>query len=677
MAVTSYEEFTEQNPGDTSVQVEWAATYSRLAMMEFSNRSAEWINSLATSLEILEGVTSRQLDASDWYSYTEGLYAVEEVGAKNVADPAQAAAVLNRGVQLFERLSGQYPEVYGLQHELAACHFLLGEVISMESAAEAVPHYETALETWEALIHTRGPKAAYASALSDVCQGLKMALQEVGHAEEGERVVRRGIHLLREQYGESQPELAELLRSSHATDPLKRLKDLSEAVSISDETLREPGLLPVSQPEVRWNQARAWRDLGEVFSQQLKFQDALREATKAKQVNAELLKQSPHNDVYRASLADDCRLLGNILSRNLRQHDDAIVQYSEAVRWRKEIYNRHSGEAGDLQKLCEVLTALEIAFRAANRATAADAIAAQFNLLFQEDRHGDPAVWVGVLERRYIALMNARDRPRAIAAMDQAIALSPQTASLYYRRGNAHRDLGSPELAIADFGRAIELNPDAACLRERALLLIEMGRQQEAANDFARMKDYEQNWYSRFCHALYCLSVHDVAGYSSICQHMSDRYEQESELMGRGATQWTCMLTPAGVDDTRSLIETALALQEVRRGYSERTIVGAAHYRSGNYDKAVSELVPLIDEWNPNSPQAAGALKPATLYYLAMACQRSGRVEDARKYLEQANAEAERDLRKKHRWRWHVSVQCEVLCSEATPIIEKFALAHP
>ena len=50
----------------------------------------------------------------------------------------------------------------------------------------------------------------------------------------------------------------------------------------------------------------------------------------------------------------------------------------------------------------------------------------------------------------------------AIADYDKAIGLDPKYAPAYNNRGNAYYDLGQYEEAIADYDRAIALNPEYA-----------------------------------------------------------------------------------------------------------------------------------------------------------------------------------------------------------------------
>ena len=60
---------------------------------------------------------------------------------------------------------------------------------------------------------------------------------------------------------------------------------------------------------------------------------------------------------------------------------------------------------------------------------------------------------------RGIAKSELSDHTAAIADYDRAISINPNYALAYNNRGNAKRDLGDPAAAIADYDRAISIVP--------------------------------------------------------------------------------------------------------------------------------------------------------------------------------------------------------------------------
>ena len=78
-------------------------------------------------------------------------------------------------------------------------------------------------------------------------------------------------------------------------------------------------------------------------------------------------------------------------------------------------------------------------------------------------------------------LHNENFTPKAIEYLDQAIALSPQSADLYNLRGIAHSKVGDGDRADADFRKVSELSPRAA--------EAHMNR----GVDFLRQKDFDRS----------------------------------------------------------------------------------------------------------------------------------------------------------------------------------------
>ncbi|MBE9042570.1 tetratricopeptide repeat protein [Oscillatoriales cyanobacterium LEGE 11467] len=69
---------------------------------------------------------------------------------------------------------------------------------------------------------------------------------------------------------------------------------------------------------------------------------------------------------------------------------------------------------------------------------------------------------LGNVEKLYLLgeeKMTEGDESGALADFDRAISIAPEEATGYYKRGNAHYDLGNLDEAIADYTQAIQLDP--------------------------------------------------------------------------------------------------------------------------------------------------------------------------------------------------------------------------
>jgi tetratricopeptide (TPR) repeat protein len=77
------------------------------------------------------------------------------------------------------------------------------------------------------------------------------------------------------------------------------------------------------------------------------------------------------------------------------------------------------------------------------------------------------------------------DLDRAIADYDRAIELDPDYAHTYFDRGFTYRRKGDQDRAIADYDRAIELDPDfALAFMNRGLAYLDQEDLDRASADF-------------------------------------------------------------------------------------------------------------------------------------------------------------------------------------------------
>ncbi len=87
---------------------------------------------------------------------------------------------------------------------------------------------------------------------------------------------------------------------------------------------------------------------------------------------------------------------------------------------------------------------------------------------------GNAFYYLGVLEK-------------AIADYSRAIVLNPDHAETFYNRANSYADLGDHERAIADYSQAIRLNPDFdAAYYNRANSHLREGRLLRAVEDYKK-----------------------------------------------------------------------------------------------------------------------------------------------------------------------------------------------
>jgi tetratricopeptide (TPR) repeat protein len=91
-------------------------------------------------------------------------------------------------------------------------------------------------------------------------------------------------------------------------------------------------------------------------------------------------------------------------------------------------------------------------------------------------------------------LYDRNDYERAIADFDKAIELDPGRAGAYADRGNAYLYSGKAELAAADFAKALALNPrQTAAIRGNGIVRERNGDYRQAIDSYSRALDIDQN----------------------------------------------------------------------------------------------------------------------------------------------------------------------------------------
>jgi tetratricopeptide (TPR) repeat protein len=101
-----------------------------------------------------------------------------------------------------------------------------------------------------------------------------------------------------------------------------------------------------------------------------------------------------------------------------------------------------------------------------------------------------------VREHRFLAnaYLSAHEFRKANDVVDAALRIEPEDAALLALRGNAKAGLDDPDGALADWQRALELNPDDVGPRyARAFLLEREGRAADAANAWRSIIEWNES----------------------------------------------------------------------------------------------------------------------------------------------------------------------------------------
>jgi WD40 repeat protein/serine/threonine protein kinase/Tfp pilus assembly protein PilF len=225
----------------------------------------------------------------------------------------------------------------------------------------------------------------------------------------------------------------------------------------------------------------------------------------------------------------------------------------------------------------------------------------------------------------------------AVFHLDRALEAGPGRADLYEKRGNAHAALGHWRPASEDYARAVEGGPPDGLV-----------------------------WFKR---ALTLLALGDREGYRRHCARLLERYGKTDDPWVAIWVAWNCKLTPDALADFTPAVRLAeKAVAAAPKDDFRLNNLGGVLYRAGRYRDAVERLTQsmkvrddgnFVWEW----------------LWLAMAEQRLGHGEEARKWLKQAGDwidEATREAARPgagDRLPWYQRLEMQMLRHEAEALL--------
>jgi tetratricopeptide (TPR) repeat protein len=95
-----------------------------------------------------------------------------------------------------------------------------------------------------------------------------------------------------------------------------------------------------------------------------------------------------------------------------------------------------------------------------------------------------------------MALMAENDIPAAIGKFDEVMALKPEFAEVWNRRGDAYAALGDEERALADYAQALKLNPyEFGAMQSSGEIWMSRSNYRKAAEFFRRALEINPTLY--------------------------------------------------------------------------------------------------------------------------------------------------------------------------------------
>jgi tetratricopeptide (TPR) repeat protein len=185
---------------------------------------------------------------------------------------------------------------------------------------------------------------------------------------------------------------------------------------------------------------------------------------------------------------------------------------------------------------------------------------------------------------------------KAVVDFSSAIQLAPEFPFAWYNRGNAYLRFGEWDKAVADYSRAIELAPNYAfAWYTRGLAYSKSGQWDKAVADFSRAIE---------------LAPKDARNHNALAWLLATCPDEKRRDPDRAV----------------ELAKKAVLLAPQAGGFWNT--LGAAHYRAGDWKAAAAALEKSMEL------QKGG--DASDWLFLAMAHEKLGRHDEARKYYDRA-----------------------------------------
>ena len=160
--------------------------------------------------------------------------------------------------------------------------------------------------------------------------------------------------------------------------------------------------------------------------------------------------------------------------------------------------------------------------------------------------------------------------------------------------------------------------------------------------------------------ALVCLAAGDHAGYRRICGTVLERYLQNNDANVVNYAVWICAVGPEAVADYQPLVPEMTRALGPKPDTNRLNTLGALLYRAGHFEEAVRRLEEAITTRD----------KVGTIHdwlFLAMAHQRLGHRDEARRWFEKATQVAENA----ESGSWEQRLEIQLLHREAEQVVSK------
>ena len=333
-ALQYYEDFAQQRADDPQLRTELVAARFRIAQLRNAMGRADWLESVQRGIGTAEQLAMDGVDVSHHSAWRAGIVTLSQNEQLSGEDTAVLPA-FQKGAKVWETFVQRYPDVPGLQNDLATMYLVIGAAHDDPLASYA--SYKRAREILEGLVREYPATAGYRLRLAVLLHEFAFGLKSIGNLDRAKEEWRRSIDLL-ENLAAELPDAPvyrhSLAESMHTlAGALAKTDQHAEAEVLWARAIEIRQKLTTEFPDVPryWERLSAsYRFLGRHLTRVGRHKDAAEEFRGEIDALRKAIAEAPRTSSYRMQLFHAQRWLG-FQHWELGRLDEANDAFHEAL----------------------------------------------------------------------------------------------------------------------------------------------------------------------------------------------------------------------------------------------------------------------------------------------------------------------------------------------------------
>ncbi len=196
-ALEHYNSFVDQNADNPQLRAELVAAYFRISLITFEFGEMHWLDPFEKGVELARQVAEQNSGVMQFKSWAAGIMRPRYRFGVNRADPLDAFRAFQEASDIWKKLVRKNPRVWGLQSDLATFYTMLGEAHhALGDLEEKIYFFEQACDVWAHLVRECPGSCEYQFHWAQAHHELAWALQGAQKFGESERSSRKALELL-------------------------------------------------------------------------------------------------------------------------------------------------------------------------------------------------------------------------------------------------------------------------------------------------------------------------------------------------------------------------------------------------------------------------------------------------------------------------------------------------